>query len=190
LDEWPGVVLGRSHELRLAELSMEHAKLQAQRAAQDRWPDPAVGVRVLNERDGDEQAIGLSVLMPLPSRHRSARAAEARFEARAAEARLDATRRELEELAAQDVAEVRASLAAWDALQVAAQNATQHLQRAQRAYELGQVGLSEMLMSLRSATTTIHEERLARLDAHEALARLSIDAHELWASSESGHHHE
>lgn len=190
LDEWPGVLLGRSHELRLAELQMESAKLHAQRAAQDRWPDPAVGVRVLNERGGAETAVGLAVLMPLPSRHRSAQAGQARAEAEAAAARFDAARREIEELAASDVAEVRASLAAWEALQAAALNAAQHLRRAQRAYELGETGLTELLMSLRSATGTIQEERLARLEAHEALARLAIDAHELWVSPEAGHPHE
>jgi len=190
LDEWPAVIIERSHELRLAELEMEHAQLLAQRAASDTWPDPAVGVRVLNERDGAETAVGLSVLVPLPSRHRSALADQARAESGAAVARFDAARRELEQMAAADVADARAALGAWEPMQAAAQSVAQHLRRAQRAYELGETGLAELLLSVRSATETLHEERLARLEAHEALARLAIDAHELWAPAETGHHHD
>jgi hypothetical protein len=61
--------------------------------------------------------------------------------------------------------------------------------RAQRAYELGETSLAELLMSVRSANDTLHEQRMASLDAHEALTRMAIDAHELWAPRDDDHEH-
>ena len=191
LDDWPGVIMQRSHELRLAELDLERATLTAERAGRDRWPDPQVGLRILNERGGAEKVVGLSFQVPLPSSYRSAQAAEARSEAKAAAARLEAARRELELTAAADVAAARAALSAWEPMQEAGTNAERHLVRAQRAYELGETSLTELLLSLRSANDVIYERRLAGLDAHQALARLAIDAHELWAMhDEDDHDHE
>jgi outer membrane protein TolC len=189
LAEWPAVILERSHERRLAELAESQAQLRAQRASQERWPDPTLGVRMLDEFDGAEKTLGVVVSVPVPGRHRSALAAQGRDEAAAAAARTEAARREITAIAAQDVAEVQLALAAWRPLQAAAAQAARYLQRAQRAYELGETGLAELLMSVSSCTETLHEERLARLAAHEALARLKVDAHELWAPVHEDHEH-
>jgi outer membrane protein TolC len=189
LSEWPAVIVGRSHELRLAQLAESAAQLHAQRATKDRWPDPTVGVRMLDEFDGAEKTLGVVVSVPLPGRYRSALAAQGRDEAAAAAARTEAARREIVAIAAEDVAEAQAALAAWQPMQAAAEQAARYLQRAQRAYELGETGLAELLMSVSSCTETLHEERLARLAAHEALARLRVDAHELWAPAHEEHDH-
>jgi len=61
--------------------------------------------------------------------------------------------------------------------------AGQHLQR---ACALSATSLLELLMSVRSATEILHEQRLARLEAHEAEARLEIDAQELGAPAGAG----
>jgi len=189
LAEWPAVILERSHELRLAVLAESQAKLQAQRASQDRWPDPTVGVRMLDEFDGAEKTGGVVVAVPLPGRYRAALAAQRHDEAAAAAARSEMARREIVAIAARDVAEAQSALAAWQPLQAAAEQAARYLQRAQRAYELGETGLAELLMSVSSCAETLYEERLARLDAHEALARLSVDAHEMWAPAHEDHDH-
>jgi len=63
----------------------------------------------------------------------------------------------------------------------ASERAERYRERAERAYALGEATLGEFLLALSAATDTIHEARLARLDAHQALAQLAIDAHELWA---------
>jgi outer membrane protein TolC len=182
--EWRETIFRENHELQLAQLAHETAELAARRAQADRLPDPTVGVRVLSERTGAERAVGLMVSIPLPGAYRSSLAAEARAEAMAAAARLEATRRALEETAAQDVAQMQATLEAWQPLRQAAADAESHQRRAQRAYELGESSLAELLLSVTSSADTLHEELLARLAAHEALARLRIDAHELWAVHE------
>lgn len=182
LEDWPAVVLERSHELRLAEIDEQRARLQATRASTDRWPDPVIGIRMLNERDGAEDAVGLTLAVPLPGRHRSALAAQSRQEAEAAAARLELRRREITAIARQDVADATGALAAWPAMQNAGAQAERFLGRAERAYSLGETGLGELLIAVATATETIHEAYLARLDAHAALARLRIDAHELWAA--------
>ena len=189
LADWPAVILERSHELRLAELAESQAQLHAQRASKERWPDPTVGLRMLDEFDGAEKTLGVVVSVPLPGRYRSALAAQGRDEATAAAARTEAARREIVAIAAQDVAEAQSALAAWQPLQAAAGQAARYLQRAQRAYELGETGLAELLMSVSSCTETLYEEHLARLEAHEALARLRVDAHELWAPAHEDHDH-
>jgi hypothetical protein len=177
----------RSHELRLAELAEQGAQLRAERLSSDRWPDPTVGVRVLDERGGAEEAVGVVLHVPLPGRYRSALAAEGRREAEAAVARRELARREISTIAEMDVEDARAALAAWAPLEKAARYASRHLQRAQRAYELGETGLTELLLSVISSLDTVHEERIARLDAHESIAKLRIDAHELWAPHDPEH---
>lgn len=181
LDVWREVIVDHNHELQLARLASERAELEARRAAAERWPDPTIGVRVLSERTGAERAVGVVVSMPIPGTQRSSAAVIARAEARAAASRLEATRRALEETAAADVARVRGTFAAWQALQPAAESARQHLRRAQRAHELGESSLAEWLLSMGSTAETLQAERLGRLEAHEAIARLYIDGHELWA---------
>jgi len=83
---------------------------------------------------------------------------------------------------------VRAALDSWPQMAVAAERAARFQQRAERAYSLGEASLGEFLLALASATDTIHDARLARLDAHQALARLAIDAHELWAPAGHDEH--
>lgn len=182
--EWHATIFRENHELQLAQLAHERAELVARRAQADRLPDPTVGLRVLNERTGAERAVGVMVSIPLPGAYRKSLAEGARAEAVAAGARLEATRRGLEETAAQDVAQMQATLEAWQPLQQAAADAESHQRRAQRAYDLGESSLAEYLLSVASSADTMHEEQLARLAAHEALARLRIDAHELWAVHE------
>ena len=187
LTEWPALIVERSHEIRLAELATQRARLRAERASKDRWPDPIVGLRMLDERDGAEDALGVVVSMPLPGRYRSALAAESRQEAEAAAARLEMKRREIGEIAQQDVADAQAALAGWPNIEKAAAQASSYLRKAERAYDLGEIGLAALLISVISASDTIYEERQARLDAQEALARLRIDAHELWAPEHDDH---
>jgi hypothetical protein len=186
-EEWPALIIARSHELRLAELAEQGAQLRADRLSSDRWPDPTVGIRVLDERGGAEEAVGVVLHVPLPGRYRSALAAEGRREAEAATARLELAKRELSTIAEMDVEDARAALAAWAPLEKAALYASRHLQRAERAYELGETGLTELLLSVIGSLDTVHEERMARLDAHESIAKLRIDAHELWAPPDTDH---
>ncbi len=188
--DWVPLILERSHELRLAELAEQHARLRAERLSTERWPDPTLGVRVLDERGGAEEAIGVVLQMPLPGRYRSALAAEGRREAEAAAAELDLARREIRAAAEMDVEEARGALAAWGPMEKAAEYAAQHLRRAERAYALGETGLTELLLSVVTSLNTIHDERMARLGAHESIARLRIDAHELWAPGGDDHDHE
>lgn len=189
LVDWPAVILERSHEIRLAELDERRARLTAERASKDRWPDPTVGLRVLDERGGAEEALGVIISMPLPGRYRSALAAESRHKAAAALARVEMMRREVVETADQDVADAQAALTAWPSSEEAARQAGRYLEKAQRAFELGEIGLPALLISVISASETIHEERMARLGAQESLARLRIDAHELWAPEHEHHDH-
>lgn len=189
LSDWPDLIIERSHEIRLAELAEQRARLSAQRASKDRWPDPTVGLRILNERDGAEEALGFVVSVPLPGRYRSALAAESRQEAEAAAARREMKRREILEIAQQDVADAQAALAGWPSIESAAIQAESYLKKAERAYEIGEIGVAGLLLSVISAAETIYEERMARLDAQEALARLRIDAHELWAPEHEDHDH-
>jgi hypothetical protein len=120
----------------------------------------------------------------------SALAAEGRREAEAAAAELDLARREIRAAAEMGVEEARGALAAWGPMEKAAEYAAQHLRRAERAYALGETGLTELLLSVVTSLNTIHDERMARLGAHESIARLRIDAHELWAPGGDDHDHE
>ena len=69
--DWQQKILTDNHELELAKLTARQEKLIADRVILERRPDPVVGVRMAQERGGDERIVGVSVSMPLPGQYRN-----------------------------------------------------------------------------------------------------------------------
>ncbi len=179
-------IVARSHEIGIAEGQDRQAMQRAQRGQRDRLPDPALGIRTLSERDGDETAVALTLSVPIGGRYRAAEARALAADAGAAGARLDAVRRQIGANAQAVTTRMQGSQASWQAARRAAEAAGAHAARARRGHELGETDLFTLLAAQRTAQDATRAELAARIAAHAAIDRVLIDAHELWAY----HHHD
>lgn len=179
-DEWQSRIVSNGYEVKLAELDATRQDTAAKRAWADRIPDPSLGVRFFNERDGAERAVGLVFSMPIPSRHRRELANAERAEARALSRDVDVVRRVLAKEAHLKVTLAVAALNQWRAQRDAREAMRAAADRTQRAWELGETGLAERLLAARRAREMAYQELGARAEAHEAQLRVRIDSHDLW----------
>ncbi len=181
---WRDRIVTRSHDIGFADTLAQQQADVAERARAERRPDPAVALRLLDEQDGNERAMGLVLNLPLPGRHRAALADRAAAQALAVEVEADGVRQRIEREAAATVAEVELRRQQWQAQHAAAQAQEAATARTRRAWELGEVGVSDHLQARRAAHQSALAETRARVDALDALLRLRIDAHALWHPEE------
>jgi outer membrane protein TolC len=179
-------IVARSHEIGIADGRYQESLKRAERGQRDRLSDPALGIRTLSERDGDEQAVALTLNVPIGGRYRAAEARALAADAGAAGAQLDAVRRQIGANAQAVTTRMQGSYASWQAAQRAAEAARAHAERARRGYQLGETDLFTLLAAQRTAQESERAELAARIATHAAIARVLVDAHELWAY----HHHD
>lgn len=169
-----------SHELALARAEAERAERAARRSALERRPDPVVGVFGTVERGGDERIVGVSVSIPLPGELRSTNAEAAFSEATALKRNADDIARGV---AAQFDAlwfDLLGRQSSAEALARAAQQQGSAAERMEKAYRLGEAGISELLQARRLVADSRLAAQAARLDLLEADLRLRLDLHEIW----------
>jgi len=186
---WLSRTLEHNHELQAVQRNLEKARLQTRRAEANRLPDPTVGLHLANEQGGNDRIIGVSLSIPLPG---EARRSKARLQLAQAEAMAEmeaATRRRLMAESAANWQRAAAGVESWQRLDDAAQAVGRHADLARRAHELGELGLSDTLLAQRNALEAQLAAGQARLAANEALARLMLDAHQLWPLAENQDHH-
>lgn len=183
-EAWPEIVLQRSHEITIARALADRERFIARRTAQDRLPDPTLGVRTFSERGGEETGMGVFVSIPFSGPRRSALADRQAAQASAAEARLAMVARDVRATAQGDVIAAASALDAWRAADAARTASAQAAVRVNRAYELGERDLSERLMAERQDFDARRAELAARAEAHRAMLKLALDAHELWLAEE------
>jgi outer membrane protein TolC len=78
-------------------------------------------------------------------------------------------------------ATAQAAYGGWQSAQSAADKMRGNADLMGRAYTLGEMGLTDVLMARRQALEANLAATLARLDAAEARYRLLLDAHQLWS---------
>ncbi|EGD58294.1 outer membrane efflux protein [Novosphingobium nitrogenifigens DSM 19370] len=173
-------ILGRSHELAAAEALVGRADAQAARARKERTGDPSFGFRLFSEKGGMEKGGGVLFSMPFGGGYRSALADKAGAEASAAQADLQAVRRNIAETADADLADAQTSYSAWQQARGALDAQVAALQKTRRGQQLGEIGLSDVLLAERMVHEAFRTEATARTDAMRALTKIRIDSHELW----------
>lgn len=177
---WSELIVQRSHEIGVADALARQRETEAERARADRLPDPTVGIRVLDDLGGRERTVGLIVSIPIGVRQRSAHAAAVGADARAARAELTMVRRDISGRAHENVVRARAARAIWNSRHLALIAARDSTAKIERAYALGESGLAELLVGRRAELEAALAERSSAVDAIEAVARVRIDAHDLW----------
>jgi outer membrane protein, heavy metal efflux system len=179
--EWAKRILLDNDELELAEAERKLARLRADKAANERFADPTVALRASRERGGQETVIGFSVTIPIPGQARQAEQAIALGNANV-QADKEALTRVKVETAAHRVASTAASTRRiWQTLQQIQTQTQANSQTAVKAYSLGESSIADTLAARRVALDAAIAADVARVDAFEALARLLLDAHAIWA---------
>lgn len=177
---WRELIIQRSHEIAASREDFGRQQRVADRALAERHADPSVGIRVLNELGGAEQAVGLVLNLPFGGSHRSALAARERANADVFEAELASVTRMIELKARQTTQAVEQLHARWQARYQALAAMQRASERTRRAWELGEADLSEYLLAQRNHRQAQLDETQARVDALEAIQRVHVDSHELW----------
>lgn len=177
---WIALIQQRSHEIGGAAAIARKKDAEARRARAERRPDPQIGLRMISDRGGREQALGVTVTVPLGVSRRAAEVAATGADAMGAEAELAMVRRDVELAARQAVTLARARHAIWQRQQQAAAATRDSADKAERGYALGELGLDEMLLARRAAQEAELAAARAGIDAVEAVARVKVDAHAIW----------
>ena len=180
MQKWSQLVLARSHEITIFEKQAEQLSVAARRTALDRFADPNIGLRVFQERGGEEAGIGVIVSIPLGGGQRKAAAARDHSRAISAEYAAAFTRREVGLLATRDVQNVVSTYKTWRSAEAALGSSKFVIERIRRSYELGAHDYAQLLLAEQQYLDSKEAEARARHAAHNAWLQLKIDAHELW----------
>jgi len=185
--KWVQRILDDNHEIELAEAQVRVARLRSERAGQDRMADPLLGVRAARERGGAENIVGVYIGIPLTGNYRASEQRATLAELDAAEQRLLQTRQRVGAAAERVVLRAAHALATWQRLAAVEQAMARVSQLGMKAYSLGEMTLTEALQSRRTALDAALTAEAARWEALEAVSRVLVDAHRLWAADEGQH---
>ena len=173
-------LLDDNHEIKMARSEAERRDWLAKRARMDRFADPTLDLRTFQERGGHETGFGIGFSVPIGGALRSAASDQTAAEAIAASVAAHRVQRDVEIIAERDVIGAQQGLEAWRQNQAAAQSSTAMLARMQRAHELGDQGITELLIARRQDYDMRRNEARTRAAAHGAVLQLLIDSHRVW----------
>ncbi len=180
LNYWQEQVLDDNHELGMVQSDSRIQQLLAQRSSADRVPDPTIGLRYSNEKEGEEKVTGIYVSVPISFGLRGANADIASHQAEIAHNRETIIRRRLEGDVYAAYTQAVNNFIIWQQAQEAARSVRENADLVARAYSLGESSLSDTLNARRLALESGLAATIAQLDANEARYRLLLDAHQLW----------
>lgn len=177
---WQERILAESDQLKVVQMQLQKAQAQLERARENRTPDPTVGVYAASEANGRERISGVTLSIPIAGGVRHAQSAQAVAAAEVKRQELEFKKRQLEAEVASAVVTARG---AYDSLQIAKEGAASMQENAalmQRAYELGEAQLQELLLAKRQAASAANNTLQAQAAALKAYYALLIDAHLVW----------
>ena len=166
---------------RHAELHAQVLEAQARHAEAERRPDPTVGVQYGRDANGAERVWGVNVSWPIGGEARSRQAEAQVADALAARTALEGVRRQLQLELARHLAEVALGDQAWRASAHAAAQTQAAAQALRKGQELGQVGVSEVLLMQRQLIEQQQVAAQAELNAWQARMRWELESGGLWA---------
>ncbi|GAB3995675.1 hypothetical protein GCM10028807_36450 [Spirosoma daeguense] len=181
---WRNKILEENHELKRVQALSQQAKLQVDRTKLDQIPDPALGVQYGSEQGGDERYLGLRFSIPIPGTGtRAADVDVARAQVSIADQQVTLKNREILNDIAVSYAKAASGYSSWESAKLANDSLMQNAQKMNRAYELGEVNMIDLLNAQRLRAESAQTYNATRIEAIEARYRLLLDAHELWLSS-------
>lgn len=185
LEEWRAKILSDNHELERARAESQQVKLQADRARYEMIPDPTVGMHYGSDQGGDERYMGVRVSVPLPgSGGRRADSQVAQAQAAIAAQQEALTYRGILNTIATVHAAAVSGYSSWQSTRLAVESIDQNAAKMARAYELGEIDLTDLLTALRLKAEAALSYNTTHIAAIEARYRLLLDAHQLWLPQE------
>lgn len=183
-EHWLHKILDDNHELELAQAEAAYVALQAARIEQDKMPDPTIGIRSSRERNGQERIMGLSISIPFPGAARQSERLAAMTKSQIANEKMQHTQMKVRMMAQKAITDAQRCFSSWQTLDRLSQQSQQQANLMQKAYQLGEVGISETLTARKNASDATLAANNAQIDALAAYARLHLDAHLIWALEE------
>jgi outer membrane protein TolC len=177
---WLAAQLAVSSDLDLARREAAAAQAQFGVDRAELRPDPTVGLRVGQARSGGERFIGFALSLPFGGEHRGAVADVAAARAAVAAQRLIDAERRAQLDATLRLREAQATRALWRDQAEAAQRLDQVAQGLQRAYQLGEGSLNDLVAARRLAIEQQLSAAGSAVDAWMARQRLLLDVGALW----------
>lgn len=179
-EDWTRRMLAENHEVAVAQAEAEFARLNAERAALERKPDPTLGMHVAQERGGQERIVGVTISIPIAGPSRHAQEAIGAREAFIAGEKARQVQSKAQREAGVTAMTAEAAYDNWERLsQIAAQSqATTAL--VSKAYSLGEVPVGDLILSRRQSLEAGANAEAAQIDALQAQAKLLLDAHMIW----------
>lgn len=174
------LVISNSHEIAAADARAQAMASKADRDRKDRMGDPTLGLRLFSERGGMERGAGFAVTVPLGGGYRKSVARQSDAEASVAQSEAQLARFTVQETADADLAEARYRFAAWHRARESLEAQMAALRKQRRGYQLGEIGLADLLLGERMVHDAFRSEVDARVEANRTLTKLEIDSHQLW----------
>lgn len=179
-EDWTQRMLAENHEIAAAQVEAELGKLNAQRAALERRPDPTLSMHVAQERGGQEKIVGVTVSIPFPGAARRAQQDAGASEAQIAQEKASQVRSRVQREAHAAAMTAIAAYDNWERLARLADQAQATTALVSKAYSLGEVPLGDLILARRQAMEAGANAEAAQIDALQAQARLLLDAHAFW----------
>lgn len=173
-------IMEHSHEVAIARKLAERQSLAAARADANRLPDPSLGLRMLDEAQGEQKSLSLVVTISFaaPSVDPTARAEQHLASAMTADAA--ALERQVMSEARQLAESLPLLVQSWESAHRARVVTEAALARVSKAWTLGEAGFADLALARHQAYETEEAELAARLALHESALRVEIDTHRLW----------
>lgn len=177
---WQERFLAASDELAIAQAEQVSAKAGADRANQDRIPDPTIGIFSGREAYGNEQLVGVRISMPLPGQKRSLTYRRQLAQANLAQDNLDLTQRKLLGNARGAYSDAVGSFERWQLANTTSTTMQENARLLSKAYSLGEQDLQTLLLGRQQAAAAGEEELQARTEALRSYFQLLLDTKLLW----------
>lgn len=177
---WKTRILSTSDSLKIAQVQLDQAELNASRANANRLPDPTIGIYSASEANSSENIIGVSVTIPIPGSYRNQQLGQALSQVDMARAARDRQQRLMEIEVAEGYTDATGSYERWRLAEQSAAKTRESANLTQRAYSLGEVDLQTLLLSRRQALEAVDSALEARVSALRSYYRLLVDAHLVW----------
>lgn len=181
---WVEKVLAENHELELLKKEVDLTELKVKRSQQDKLPDPTISLGYSQENFKQEKIIALSVVLPLPhaSQWSQVRMDEANKQKANLNVQVAHNRLTQETKTKVTLLQHLADSVALMDQQI--KSLTEQQRKVFKAFQLGEIGLSELTLSQRQWLEAKNQHNQLRLDWLENYSRLLLDAHVLWAMPE------
>ena len=187
--DWVRRLLAENHEIAAAQAQAALGRLNAERAALERRPDPTLGMHVAQERGGQEKIVGVTISIPFPGTARRAQQEIGASEAQIAQEKARQVQNRVQREAHATALTAIAAYDNWERLMRLAEQSQATTALVSKAYALGEAPLGDLILARRQAMEAGANAEAAQIDALQTQARLLLDAHAFWEfdAHDAGH---